>query len=96
MEMLIKSTMEAMKEMMTLMKSNTNNQNQNNGNRNNQNAKSDEEKKKIREEKQQKFKDAPVCKHCGKKHPSKKEEECWELKANAASRPTNWKPIKNT
>jgi hypothetical protein len=43
-----------------------------------------------------KYKDAPVCKHCGKKHPYKKEEECWVLEANAASRPSYWKPIKNT
>jgi hypothetical protein len=45
---------------------------------------------------QQKYKDAPICKYCGKKHPYKKEEECWELEANAASRPTNWKPNKST
>jgi hypothetical protein len=56
----------------------------------------DKEKKKIREERKQKYKDAPVCKYCGKKHPYKKEEECWVLKANAASQPDNWKPIKST
>jgi hypothetical protein len=42
-----------------------------------------EENKKRREEKQKKFLNAPVCKHCGKKHPSKKEDECWELDKNA-------------
>ena len=89
-------TTDAMKEMMTLVKANTNNQNQNNWNQNNSNAKAEEEKKKIREEKKQKYKDAPVCKHCGKKHPYKKEEECWVLEANVASRPSYWKSIKNT
>ena len=75
-EILMQSNMEAMKEMMTLVKANTSSQNQGNGNKLNKGAKTDEEKKNIREEKQQKFKDAPICKHCGKKHPNKKEEEC--------------------
>jgi hypothetical protein len=47
---LIKSTTNAMKEMMMLVKANTNNQNQNNWNQNNSNAKAEEEKKKMREE----------------------------------------------
>ncbi len=64
MEALIKSTTDAMKEMMTLVKANTNNQNQNNWNQNNLNAKAEEEKMKICEEKKQKYKDAPVCKYC--------------------------------
>jgi len=55
-----------------------------------------EEKKKKREEKQKKFLNALICKHCGKKHPSKKEDECWELDKNAASRPASWKSTKST
>jgi hypothetical protein len=85
-----------MKEMMTLVKANTNNQNQSNWNQNNSNAKAEEENKKIRQEKKQKYKDALVFKHCGKKYPYKKEEECWVLESNAASRASYWKPIKTT
>jgi hypothetical protein len=88
-EALIKANTEAMKEMMSLVKDKTitpiNPTNQTN-----------EEKKKKREEKQKKFLNAPICKHCGKKHPSKKEDECWELDKNAASRPASWKPTKST
>jgi hypothetical protein len=88
-ESLIKANTEAMKEMMSLVKDKTitptNPTNQ-----------TSEEKKKKREEKQKKFLNAPVCKHCGKKHPSKKEDECWELDKNAASRPASWKPTKST
>jgi hypothetical protein len=88
-ELLIKANTEAMKEMMSLVKDKTitptNPTNQ-----------TSEEKKKKREEKQKKFLNAPVCKHCGKKHPSKKEDECWELDKNAASRPASWKPTKST
>ena len=89
METLIKSTTDAMKEMMQLIKSNgstpTNPTNTTN-----------EEKKKKREEKRKKYNEAPVCTHCGKKHPSKKEEDCWELEKNKASRPANWKSSKST
>jgi hypothetical protein len=92
MEALIKLTTDAMKEMLAIFKTNTGNQNQKNGNQPN----TDEEKKEIHEERKQKFKDAPACKYCGKKHPYKKEEECWVLKANAASQLANWKPTKNT
>ena len=88
-ESLIKANTEAMKEMMSLVKDKTitptNPTNQ-----------TSEEKKKKREEKQKKFLNAPICKHCGKKHPSKKEDECWELDKNAASRPASWKPTKST
>ena len=88
-EALIKANTEAMKEMMNLVKDKTitpiNPTNQ-----------TSEEKKKKREEKQKKFLNAPICKHCGKKHPSKKEDECWELDKNAASRPASWKPTKST
>jgi len=54
-----------------------------------------EEKKKKREERQKKFTNAPVCKHCRKKHPSKAEDECWELDKNTASRPPSWKSFKS-
>jgi len=88
-ESLIKANTEAMKEMMSLVKEKTiaptNPTNSTN-----------EEKKKKREERQKKFLNAPVCKHCGKKHPSKKEDECWELDKNAASCPASWKSTKNT
>ena len=88
-ESLIKANTEAMKEMMSLVKDRTitptSSTNQ-----------TSEEKKKKREEKQKKFLNAPICKHCGKKHPSKKEDECWELVKNAASRPASWKPTKST
>jgi hypothetical protein len=57
MEALIKSTTDAMKEMLTIVKASTGNQNQKNGNQ----PDTDEEKKKIREERKQKYKDAPVC-----------------------------------
>ena len=56
----------------------------------------DEEKKKRREQKKKKYNDAPVCKNCGKKHPSKAEDECWELEKNKASRPESWKSTKST
>jgi len=88
-ESLIKANTEAMKEMMSLVKDKTITP------ANPTNPKS-EEKKKKREEKQKKFLNAPVCKHCGKKHPSKKEDECWELDKNAASCPASWKSTKST
>ena len=87
-ESLIKSNTEAMKQMMSLIK----NDRKEPGDK----KQPDEEKKKKREERRQKFNDAPVCKHCGKKHPTKKEDECWELEVNKASRPANWKSSKNT
>jgi len=60
------------------------------------NKTTDEEKKKKREEKKKKYNDAPVSKNCGKKHPSKAEDECWELEKNKDSRPSNWKSAKST
>ena len=89
METLIKSTTDAMKEMMQLIKSNASTPT------NPTNA-TDEEKKKKRDEKRKKYNEAPVCTHCGRKHPSKKEEDCWELEKNKASRPANWKSTKST
>lgn len=88
METLIKSTTETMKEMMLILKENQNNTNST--------KQTDEEKKKKRDEKRKKYNDAPICKHCGKKHPSKAESECWELEENKSSRPSNWKSSKNT
>jgi hypothetical protein len=89
MEALIKSTSDAMKEMMQLVKSNTNTQK-------NPNKLSDDEKKKKGEERRKKYNEAPICTHCGRKHPTKKEEDCWELEKNKASRPDNWKSTKST
>jgi hypothetical protein len=86
METLIKSTTDAMKEMMALIK---NDKKETSG-------QSNDEKKKKREERRKKYNDAPVCKHCSKKHPTKAEDECWELEKNKDSRPANWKSAKST
>jgi hypothetical protein len=88
-ESLIKANTEAMKEMLSLVKDKANTPTNSTNSTNN-------EKKKKREEKQKKFLNAPVCKHCGKKHPSKAEEECWELDKNAALRPASWKSTKSS
>ena len=40
------------------------------------------------------FNEAPVCKHCNRKHPSAPEDKCWELEQNAALRKPNWKSSK--
>jgi hypothetical protein len=88
METLIKSTTDTMKEMMLLLKDNKST--------NNSTKLTDQEKKKKRDEKRKKYNDAPICKHCGKKHPTKAEEDCWELEKNKDSRPLNWKSMKNT
>jgi hypothetical protein len=90
METLIKSTTEAMKEMMTLIKNQAANA------PSPTKANSDEEKKKQRKEKRKRYKETPICAHCGKKHPSKKEDKFWELEKNKASRPANWKLSKST
>jgi hypothetical protein len=76
--------------MMVLVKKDTNNQNQDKGN----SGKTKAEKQKAREEHQKRYDEATICKHCGRKHPYKKEDQCWELEANAASRPSNWKSNK--
>jgi hypothetical protein len=88
--MLIKSTTDAMKEMMQLVK------NQPTMQSNPTNVLPFEEKKKNYNEKQKKFWGAPVCTHWGRRHPSKKENECRELKKNNATRPANWKSSKST
>jgi hypothetical protein len=89
MEALIKSTIKAMKEMMHILK-----------NESKTPANSDDatkmEKQKKRDEKHKKYNKAPICKHCGKKHQSKKEDKCWELEANKSTRPSTWKSTKST
>ena len=86
METLVKTTPEAMKEMMLLLKDN----------KTPTIKVTDEEKKKKRKEKRKKYNNTPVCKNCGKKHPSKAEDECWELDKNKASHPSSWKSTKST
>jgi hypothetical protein len=80
MEILIKSTTEAMEKMMALVKLE-------NRTPTNNNEMSKEEKRKKRGKKRKMYYNATIYKHCNKKHPMKKEEECWELEATAASRP---------
>ncbi len=69
METLIKSTTDAIPEMMQLIKNNTTTSM-------NPTNMTDKEKKKKRDETRKKYNEAPICTHCGKKHPSKKEEDC--------------------
>jgi hypothetical protein len=86
METLVKTTTEAMKEMMLLLKESKT-----------PTAKTtDEDKKKKCDEKRKKYNDAPVSKNCGKRHPSKAEDKCWELEKNKNSRPSTWKLAKST
>jgi hypothetical protein len=66
METLIKSTTNAMREMMPLIKNN----------KKGPNNQTIYETKKKWEERRKKYNNAPVCKHCGKKHPTKAEDEC--------------------
>jgi hypothetical protein len=89
METPIKSTMNVMKEMMQLIKNQATTPT-------NPTKILNKEKKKKRDEKQKKYNKAPVRTYCGKKHPSKKEDDCWELKKNKASCPNNWKLSKST
>jgi hypothetical protein len=89
-EILMKANMEVMKEMMALVKKDTNNKNQDKGD----SEKTKADKKKAREEHRIRYDEATICKHCGRKHPYKKEDQCWELEVNTASRPLNWKPNK--
>jgi hypothetical protein len=49
-----------------------------------------------RAERRKRMQEAPICKHCNGKHPSQPEDKCWELEANAATRPTGWKSKKST
>jgi hypothetical protein len=68
MEALIKSTTDAMKEMMQLIKSNASTPT-------NPTKPTNEERKKKQDEKRKKYNEEPVCSHCGKKHPSKQEDD---------------------
>ena len=86
MEILIKSTTDAIKEMMTLIKND----------KKEPSSQPNNEKKKKQEERCTKYNAAPVCKHCSKKHLAKVEDECWELEKNKDSRPANWKSAKST
>ncbi len=91
---MIKNTKEAMKEMMALVKS-ENKYSENKPLMNN-NDMSKGGRKKRTEERCKMYNNAPICKHCNRKHPAKKEEECWELEANAASHPLYLKSSKST
>ena len=42
----------------------------------------------------EKCKNAKVCVHCKKKHPNRTDDKCWELEANAATRPAGWTSAK--
>jgi hypothetical protein len=44
----------------------------------------------------EKCKNATKCKHCNKTHPNHTKSQCWELEANAAKQPTNWKSVKSS
>ena len=39
---------------------------------------------------------AMTCPHCNRKHPNRTHDQCWELPANAAKRPADWKSTKST
>jgi hypothetical protein len=75
-----------MKEMMSLIKND----------KKEPSGQSNDKKKKKQEERRKKYNNAPVCKHCNKKHPAKTEDECWELEKNKDSCPANWKLAKST
>jgi hypothetical protein len=47
------------------------------------------------DKKTKKYNDAQICKNCSKKHPSKAEDECWELEKNKDSCPSAWKSNKS-
>ena len=57
-------------------------------------AKQDRQQK--RSEYKKRLETATPCTHCKKKHPNRADEKCWELDANAASRPAGWKSVKAT
>jgi hypothetical protein len=86
MEKLVKTTTKAMKEMMLLIKEN---------NTPTVSA-TDTEKKNICNKKQKKYNKAPVWKHCGRKHPYKANDNCWELEKIKDSCPLTWKSTKST
>ena len=55
-----------------------------------------EHQKKHSELQRKKFEIAIPCTHCNRKHPSRSNDKCWELEANTANRPANWKSVKST
>ena len=44
----------------------------------------------------EKKKNATTCLHCNRKHPNRTHDQCWELPANAAKGPADWKLVKST
>ena len=44
----------------------------------------------------EKKKNATTCPYCDRKHPNRTHAQCWELPANAANRPADWKSVKST
>ena len=44
----------------------------------------------------EKKRNATTCPHCNRIHPNRTHNQCWELPANAAKRPANWKSAKST
>jgi hypothetical protein len=62
----------------------------------NSNNQTNEERKKKQDEKCRKYNDAPICKHCNKKFPSKAKDKCCELDKHKDSRPSMWKSTKST
>ncbi len=89
MEALIKCTTKAMKEMMLIL------ENKSKTPANLDNA-TETVKQQKHNEKCKKYNKAPICKHCGKKHPLKKEDEGWEPEANKLSCLSTWKSTKST
>ena len=51
---------------------------------------------KKRVEYKKKLDAATACVNCGNKHPNVPDIKCWELEANAASRPAGWKSSKSS
>ena len=45
---------------------------------------------------EEKKKNATTCPHCDRVHPNRTHDQCWELPANAAKRPTGWTSAKST
>lgn len=51
---------------------------------------------KKRTEYRKKLAAATACVNCGTKHPNVPDNKCWELEANAASRPNGWTSSKSS
>ena len=54
------------------------------------------ERAKKRAEYRKKLANATACTHCKKKHPTRSDDKCWELEANASDRPPSWKTEKTS